>query len=188
MDPAALRPTSRQNGNPPPRIVRRWFRMVWRVVRLLLVYSLFWTALTGADPASWILGGPTVVFAVAATVLLNPTAALSLNPVGVCLFVPFFIRHSILSGIDVLRRTFSPSLPINPGMISYRTLLPEGGARTLFANTVSLLPGTLSADIRNEEVLVHALDLDLPVWRNLQQLEIRVARIFLKGSAPGEQS
>jgi multicomponent Na+:H+ antiporter subunit E len=171
---------------PIPRL-SRIFRMSGRVLRLLIAYSIIWVALTGADPASWIIGGPMVVFAVAATILLHRDALFAVNPAGVCLFVPYFILQSFLSAIDVLRRTFSPRLPINPGMISYETFLPEGGARILFANTISLLPGTLSADLRNGEIVIHALDTDLPVWTNLQKLEVSIARIFLRPSAAEKQ-
>lgn len=158
-----------------------------RVLRLVIAYSAVWVALAGAEPSSWILGGPMVAFAVAATILLHREAVLFVSPTGLCLFIPYFILQSVMSGIDVLRRAFSPRLPINPGMISYETFLPEGAARILFANTISLLPGTLSADLRNEEIVIHALDIDQPVYTNLRKLEVSIARIFLKSPA-GEKS
>ena len=46
------------------------------------------------------------------------------------------------------------------------------------ANVVSLLPGTLSADIDGDGLVVHALDGRLPVTEQLAVLESRVADLF----------
>jgi multicomponent Na+:H+ antiporter subunit E len=43
---------------------------------------------------------------------------------------------------------------------------------------VSLLPGTLSVELEQDDLLLHALDIRLPVDRELERLEIRVADVF----------
>ena len=156
----------------------------WRISRLLLVYSLIWFVLAGPDPASWIIGLPTVFLAVAVSIFLSPGSAFVLNPAAALLFVPHFILQSITSGIDVLRRAFSQGPRINPGMFTYRTNL-EGNARILLANVISLQPGTLSADLIEDEILVHVLDTEMPVESNIRNLEQRIARIFPHQSAAG---
>jgi multicomponent Na+:H+ antiporter subunit E len=148
-----------------------------RALRLFLVYAVIWLVLAGDAPASWVVGIPTVVLAVAVSLFLSPGPGFIFSPAGLLFFIPFFIIQSIMSGVDVLRRTFSPVPRINPGMISYKTSL-EGSGRILLANVISLQPGTLSADLHEDILLVHVLDTEMPVRSNIRDLERRIARIF----------
>lgn len=93
-------------------------------------------------------------------------------------FVPFFAYCSLKGGVDVAGRAFSPRLPLTPAMLDYSLRLPKGTARVFFANIVSLLPGTLSTDIRGDTLMVHVLDNTSPVFEQLQRLEVAVARLF----------
>jgi multicomponent Na+:H+ antiporter subunit E len=56
--------------------------------------------------------------------------------------------------------------------------LPPGSARTLFIAVISLLPGTLSAELEGRRLRVHTLIQDPAVLENLRELEIRVAALF----------
>ncbi len=152
-----------------------------------VVFAAVWFVLTGSELESWILGVPAVFFAVALSLFLSPSSSsypLSLS--GICRFILFFLRQSSLSGIDVMRRVLSPRLLINPGLVSYITLLPKGAPRVFFVNTISLLPGTLSADLQGDTVIVHTLDKDLPVWANIQKLEGIIAVLFRGSAAKGK--
>lgn len=146
-----------------------------------LFYSLVWGMLTGFDSASWILGFPTVLLAVWVSLRLSPPSGCSLSLAGLCSFIPFFLRQSALSGIDVMRRTLSPRLLVNPGLVFYTTYLPQGFARIFFVNTISLLPGTLSADLTDNRVTIHTIDRELPIWANIQNLELRIAVLLRVG-------
>ena len=77
-----------------------------------------------------------------------------------------------------MRRALSPRQLLNPGLVSYTTLLPEGTARIFFVNTISLLPGTLSADLDGNRVTIHTLDQSLPIWANIQRLEYHVGALM----------
>lgn len=155
-----------------------------RAFRLILIYSLIWFVLAGPAPASWVIGMPAVLLAVAVSLFLSPGAGFVFSPVGALFFIPSFIALSIMSGVDVLRRTFSPVPRINPGMITYRTSL-EGSGRILLTNVISLQPGTLSADLKEDTILIHVLDTEMPVRSNIRDLERRIARIFPHRSTSG---
>lgn len=152
--------------------------LIQRTFFRCLFFSAVWFVLTGSEVESWILGAPAVFLAVALSISISPSWNWTLNPVGVCSFIPFFLGQSTLSGIDVMRRSLSPRLLINPGLVLYTTMLPEGSFRVFFVNTISLLPGTLSADLQGDTVTIHTLDIDLPIWANIQNLEGRVALLF----------
>jgi multicomponent Na+:H+ antiporter subunit E len=146
-------------------------------VRLVL-FALLWLMLAGTDPVSWIVGVPAVLLATFAAARLSTLVGADPSPLRLLAFVPFFIWESILGGVDVARRVLSPRLRIDPALVSYRPRLQDAAAKVVFLDTISLLPGTLSADIRHGIVQVHALDADASVIADLEGLEDRVARLF----------
>jgi multicomponent Na+:H+ antiporter subunit E len=146
-------------------------------VRLLLL-SLFWWVLSQGEPTSWVIGIPTVLIATIVSLWLSASSSWKWRLNALPRFVSVFAYCSLKGGVDVARRACSPSLPIAPAMLDYSVRLREGTAQVFFANIVSLLPGTLSADIRGDTILVHVLDSTLPVLEQLQRLEVTVADLF----------
>ena len=153
-------------------------------LRLMLLLIIWWV-LTLGEPASWVIGIPTVLLATIISLWLSALSSWEWRLNALPRFVSFFAYCSLKGGVDVARRACSPSLPLAPAMLNYSLRMREGTARVFFANTVSLLPGTLSADIRGDTLMVHVLDSTLPVSEQLQRLEVVVARLF--GSPIGSE-
>lgn len=102
--------------------------------------------------------------------------------------MPFFLIRSLLGGADVAWRAFHSGMPIAPDLIEYPLRLPPGLPQVFMANTVSLLPGTLSASLNQGIQKLHVLDGRNGVLAELEAVEQRVARMFgtyLKFSAGG---
>lgn len=152
------------------------------------VYALLWWALADGQPGSWGVGLPAAAVAAALTLALAPPQAVPWSLSGAVRFLPFFLWQSLRGGIDVALRAFSPSIPLQPGFLNYRWTLPEGPARVLFANSVSLAPGTLSARVEEDGLTVHVLDLSQPTCARLAALETRVAAVFGFSSSHGSHS
>lgn len=169
-------------GNVEGRLGRsRWKT---RFLTRTMVFGALWWILASGDASSWWIGVPAVGFAAAVSLLLPPAPGrLRLSPSGLALFLPFFLFQSLQGGIDVMRRVFHPRLPLEPALICYRLGLGEASARVFMANAVSLLPGTLSADLDGHQLMVHTLDARMPVREQLRELELRVGRVF--GVSPG---
>jgi multicomponent Na+:H+ antiporter subunit E len=161
--------------------------ILWRAVLLRAgLLAGLWAVLTGGAPSSWIIGAP-VVLAGALVCRVLPVPPSSRWTVGGTLrFSIFFIAQSLWSGVDVARRAFDPRRPWAPRLITYSFTQLTGPSRVFFANAVSLLPGTLSADLREDTLLVHALDHRQPVVDELRILEGRVAVLF--GVEPPEEA
>lgn len=139
-------------------------------------FALVWWILTDGAMDSWLVGAPVVMVATLVSVLLLPPFSWSLT--GIVRFVPFFVWHSLQGGVDVARRALHPLLPISPWLFDYRFQLPPGPPRIFMANTVSLLPGTLSAELHKECLRVHVLDETSAFVEELQVLEKQVAGVF----------
>ncbi|KPJ94041.1 MAG: hypothetical protein AMJ53_06085 [Gammaproteobacteria bacterium SG8_11] len=145
--------------------------------RTLLLVALWWL-LSKGDSLSWLVGLPAVTLAVVVSFKLTPPRPSRWRPLAVLRFIPFFMLESLRGGWDVSLRVFHPALPINPGILQYTTRLPAGLPRMLLLNVTSLLPGTLSADLQDNQLTLHVLDRDASIAAELRRLESRIADLF----------
>lgn len=141
-----------------------------------VLFSLIWWILTDGVASSWWIGVPTVLLAIVASSTLLPSTPFVWYEVP--RFVPFFLLRSLLGGTDVAWRAFHPGLPIAPDLIEYPLRLPPGLPQVFMANTISLLPGTLSTTLDRSVLKVHVLDSRRDVLVDLERAEQSVARIF----------
>ncbi|PLW92694.1 MAG: Na+/H+ antiporter subunit D [Marinilabiliales bacterium] len=73
-------------------------------------------------------------------------------------YVFVFLWDLLKSNIDVAGRVLSPSLPINPGIVEVKTKLNSNIGKMLLANSITLTPGTLTVDIREDRMYIHWID------------------------------
>ena len=74
------------------------------------------------------------------------------------LYIPWIIWEITKANIDVAKCIIAPSIwPISPHMIRVKASQKTAVGQTLYANSITLTPGTISLDIRNNVILVHAL-------------------------------
>lgn len=150
----------------------RWLR----VIRRGALFSLLWLLLEGGTPAGWVIGAPAVAAATLLSLRLwsGPPASLW----GLVQFLPWFIRESLAGAVDVASRALRPAMPLYPGVATFRLRLPSGASRVALANVVSMLPGTLSADLEADRLTIHALDARQDLQAMVRDLEPRIAGIF----------
>ena len=140
------------------------------------VFSLGWWILTDGAASSWGIGVPAVLLAVVSSIALLPPVPLVWSEL--LRFVPFFLLRSLLGGTDVAWRAFHPGMPIDPDLIEYPLRLTPGLPQVFMANTVSILPGTLSVALDQSVLKVHVLDRRKGFIADLEAVEHRVARMF----------
>jgi multicomponent Na+:H+ antiporter subunit E len=69
-------------------------------------------------------------------------------------------------------------MSLQPGLVRHRLRLPAGVCRVSLANVVTMLPGTLSADLVDDELVVHTLDTGRDMHAMVLDLEPRIAALF----------
>ncbi len=166
--------------NPPSNPLRQG-GAPWRrpeALPSLMLAALLWWVLVGGDTASWVVGVPVVAAAVWSAWRLRGGDAGRISLRGLLRFVPFFLWESIRGGVDVASRVLRPRMAIRPGFVTYKVGLRTPAARLLFVNCISLLPGTLAADIADGELWVHTLDLEADTGQELSRLERRLAAVY----------
>jgi len=78
--------------------------------------------------------------------------------VFVFLYLPVFIYQLVLANVDVARRVLSPKIPLNPGFVKVNTELEGDFAKLTLANSITLTPGTLSVDVKENNLYIHTVD------------------------------
>ena len=73
------------------------------------------------------------------------------------IYIVWLLGQIIKANIDVARRILSPELPIAPRFIDVDVKRPYELTQVLYANSITLTPGTVSTDLTNDVVRVHAL-------------------------------
>jgi multicomponent Na+:H+ antiporter subunit E len=150
-----------------------------KLVILTLLLAGVWWVMTQGSAASWLIGLPAVAAATWASRRFGRSSKLSVSALGMLRFMPFFLWESLRGGVDVALRTLAPRMRIQTGFIRYRTHLDNPASLTFFANCVSLLPGTLAADLQDDWLEVHVLNTRSDHLTELSRLESAVARVFV---------
>lgn len=149
----------------------------WNVFFSRLVHCVvLWLVLAAGEPESWVVGVPAVLAAAVLSACTLPS--LRWSPAGTLRFWRFFLMESLRGGWDVARRAFHWRLPLSPGVVEHRSRTSVPLVRVSVANTLSLLPGTLTADLDDRNLYVHALDAGEEVAQSLVEAEEQVADLF----------
>ena len=140
-----------------------------------------WLILTAGDLASLIIAVPFIALAI----LLQPVAdnscekpSLLVNISGLLQFAWFFILESLRGGVDVSRRVLAAETRVDPVFYDYSMQLQIPYAQQLFISSISLLPGTLCAEMNNKQLRIHTLDQQMDTARGIRRLESLVGKIF----------
>jgi multicomponent Na+:H+ antiporter subunit E len=73
------------------------------------------------------------------------------------LYLPWLLKEIVLSNLSVARVILTPSLPIRPRILRVEASQRSDVGRVTYANSITLTPGTITLDVRDGEMLVHAL-------------------------------
>ena len=83
----------------------------------------------------------------------------------------------VRSNIDLARRIWHPGLPIEPNWSRLDTQVSTHMEKTLYANSITLTPGTLTTDVREDHFLVHALSREGIEDLRKGEMERRILRL-----------
>lgn len=77
------------------------------------------------------------------------------------------IRYFIFLLIEIVKANFivasivlNPKLPISPGLIVLKVTLKRDLPRVIYANSITMTPGTISVDLDEDRLLVHGMTKD----------------------------
>ena len=129
---------------------------------LCVIMFAFWIALTATLALyDLVLGAICSAFVAVLTVaLLGRALDPRITPI-VLLKLPWFILRLIWEIIkanyDVAKIIIDPKLPIDPRIVEYRTYLAGDLPRTVFSDSITLTPGTVTVELEDDMLKVHCL-------------------------------
>ena len=72
-------------------------------------------------------------------------------------YIPWLVKEIIISNLDVARRIWQKDMPISPTIATVNASQKTALGLVLHANSITLTPGTLSIDVEDGAIEVHAL-------------------------------
>lgn len=72
-------------------------------------------------------------------------------------YFPWLVKEIVLSNLHVARVILDRDLPIQPQLVRLHTSQSTDVGHVIHANSITITPGTVSLDVRDGTILVHAL-------------------------------
>lgn len=128
---------------------------------LLIALAAFWFALSGET-------SPLFLMLAALSVLLTLLLSARLKVIDrnsspyhrlpqILLYDAWLLVEIVKANVAVIRRILGPSHAIDPAMVNVTTSARTDLGKALFANSITLTPGTVTVDVDGDGLKVHAL-------------------------------
>ncbi len=152
-----------------------------RAFGLGAILYAFWLALSGHyTPLLLTLGLASVVLVVYLSRRMGvideegvPLEALS-HGMG---YLAWLVKEIFVANLHVASIILRPGLPISPVMVMYRATQTTDLGRVIYANSITLTPGTITTRVKGDELEIHSLtwvDVD---GREEDEMDTRVTRL-----------
>lgn len=131
------------------------------VVALGVTLFVTWLLLSGIYQTLFFILGVVSCAICVAIALRMEVVDRETYPVDMSFILPgywlWLIKEIILANIDVTKRILAPSRPINPQLFRVKTSQHSELCKVIYANSITLTPGTVTVDIDDDAFVVHAL-------------------------------
>ncbi len=133
-----------------------------QVISMTIVLLVFWLTLSGKfDSPFLVIAGVISSLAIALLAKKMNVSDKEGHPIHLATsaftYWPWLVWQIILSAINVTKIILNPSLPISPTLTRTKMSQKSDVGRVTYANSITLTPGTISVDIEDDEILVHAI-------------------------------
>ncbi|MCH2465192.1 MAG: Na+/H+ antiporter subunit E [Gemmatimonadetes bacterium] len=99
-------------------------------------------------------------------------------------YFPWLMKEIFIANVKVARIILSPKLPISPVMTHFRASQESDLGKAIYANSITLTPGTITTGIQGQDLEIHALTLKDIDGREEDEMDLRV-RWVERGSKRG---
>jgi len=94
------------------------------------------------------------------------------------LYAPWFVKEVFKANVDVARRVLTPGkLDISPTLFHAKTTQASDLGRVLYANSITLTPGTVSVLVHGRSIWVHAIAEEVAEGLMEGEMDRRVTRL-----------
>ena len=100
------------------------------------------------------------------------------------LYLPWLLLQIIIANVQVAYYVLHPRLPVDPGLLLFRSEMKKGMSRVTLANSITLTPGTITANLEDGKYTVHTLKRTLAGLLESGTMQTRVGKVFLEEEEP----
>ncbi|MBU00337.1 MAG: cation transporter [Gemmatimonadetes bacterium] len=90
-------------------------------------------------------------------------------------YFPWLMKEIFIANVNVARVILNPKLPISPVVTHFRASQESDLGKTIYANSITLTPGTITTSIQGQDLEIHALTLKDIDGREEDQMDHRVS-------------
>lgn len=73
------------------------------------------------------------------------------------LYLPWLLKEILVANLAVAKIILDPKLPISPSIVVFHGSQATDIGRALYANSITLTPGTITTGVEGQEYEIHAL-------------------------------
>lgn len=100
---------------------------------------------------------------------------------GVLLYTAWLVKEIFVANLQVARIVLSPRLPISPTLIHFNASQRTDLGRVIYANSITLTPGTITTEVSGDDFRIHALAWLFVDGHEEDEMDERVAALEGKG-------
>jgi multicomponent Na+:H+ antiporter subunit E len=152
-----------------------------RILSLGAVLFLFWLLLSGHFTPFLVAMG--VVCTIAILALAGRMGVIDEEGHPIHLIVaaltywPWLAVEIVKSGWSVAKLVLDPAMPVSPTLVKVRASQKTRVGVNIYANSITLTPGTISVDVQGNDILVHAITADGAADVAAGRMDRRVSRM-----------
>ncbi len=105
------------------------------------------------------------------------------NPARAVTYCVWLAWQVVLAAWDVTKIVWSPSMPLDPRMMTTSPTQTTNGGRVVHANSITLTPGTVTVLANRRSFLIHALDQDAQEGVEAGDMDAKVRGLERGGAA-----
>jgi multicomponent Na+:H+ antiporter subunit E len=102
--------------------------------------------------------GVSFSFALFYTKLFTHKAFEFISPVWFMVYLYILLKNLILSNLQISKRILSKDMKLSPAIVAVKTNLESDWKKLLLANSITLTPGTLTLDIKDDTLFIHVIE------------------------------
>ena len=89
----------------------------------------------------------------------------------------YLVKEVFLSAWTVIKLVWSPKLEVEPEVATFHTQVRTLPGKVVLANSITMTPGTVTVDVRDDLFLIHCLDTSFDVGKEGFEMERRVMAV-----------
>ena len=138
---------------------------VVRAFALAIVLFLLWLGLSGIyTPLLLALGAFSSIFVALLCLRLGVIdeegAPFGLFFSGVISYWVWLFKEIVVANLNVARLILDPRMPVSPNFFNAPASQKSDLGKVVFANSITLTPGTVAIEVQGDSILVHTLSAD----------------------------